>query len=289
MPPLPTVICREIAAADLTGVIALLRGGFPPKSKDAPWGDVFKKLAEHPTPPGLPKYGYLLESNGEPVGALLLIFSSVIVNGESGIRCNVSSWFVLPRYRSYAPLLSLRALKHKHVTYLNITPDPHTWPVLESQGYRRFSSGMFFAIPALRRSRSTARVTAATNELHLNADLHPFEIDVLLSHARYGCLSLICETDEGSHPFVFGLRWKFGIVPFVYLVYCRDLADVVRFAGPLGRFLLRKGIPLIALDSDGPIKELSGRYVDNQPKFFKGPERPRLGDVAYTERAMFGV
>jgi hypothetical protein len=25
------------------------------------------------------------------------------------------------------------------------------------------------------------------------------------------------------------------------------------------------------------------------PKYFKGPEKPRLGDLAYTEAAMFGM
>jgi hypothetical protein len=25
------------------------------------------------------------------------------------------------------------------------------------------------------------------------------------------------------------------------------------------------------------------------PKYFKGPDRPRLGDLAYTEIAMFGM
>jgi hypothetical protein len=35
---------------------------------------------------------------------------------------------------------------------------------------------------------------------------------------------------------------------------------------------------------------LIGRYFDaTMPKYFKGPDRPRLGDLAYTEAAMFGV
>ena len=35
--------------------------------------------------------------------------------------------------------------------------------------------------------------------------------------------------------------------------------------------------------------ELVGKYLDARPKYFKGPHRPRLGDLAYSELAMFPV
>jgi hypothetical protein len=31
-----------------------------------------------------------------------------------------------------------------------------------------------------------------------------------------------------------------------------------------------------------------GWYSPERPKYFRGPHRPRLGDLAYTERTMFG-
>ena len=73
-------------------------------------------------------------------------------------------------------------------------------------------------------------------------------------------------------------------------VYCGDVAEVVRFAGPLGRHLAARGLPFMVIDANGPIEGLTGRYFDNtQPKFFRGPARPRLGDLAYTEAALFGM
>ena len=77
-------------------------------------------------------------------------------------------------------------------------------------------------------------------------------------------------------------------MPFAYLAYCRQVDDFVRFAGPLERFLAWRGFPLVVLDSNGPVKGLVGRYFDGAPKYFKGPDRPRLGDIAYSERVMFG-
>jgi hypothetical protein len=55
-------------------------------------------------------------------------------------------------------------------------------------------------------------------------------------------------------------------------------------------FLLRRGLPLVILDANGPVRGLVGKYFDQtMPKYFKGPEPPRLGDLAYTETALFGV
>ena len=55
-----------------------------------------------------------------------LIFSEVATGATPKIRCNVSSWYVEPAFRSFASLLVLRALKNKDVTYLNISPAPAT-------------------------------------------------------------------------------------------------------------------------------------------------------------------
>jgi hypothetical protein len=73
------------------------------------------------------------------------------------------------------------------------------------------------------------------------------------------------------------------------LIYCRDLADFARFARPLGRHLLRRGIPWVAVDSNGPIPGLPGFFRKRgERQYFRGPDQPRLGDLAYTEAALFG-
>ena len=131
----PRINCREIGTADIDGIVNLLMSGFRDhhRTRDF-WVRAFKRLSEHPTPPGFPKYGYLLDCKGTPVGVILLIFSSILVNGETRIRCNVSSWYVEPAFRGYAAMLVSRALKYKHVTYFNITPAPHTAAHIGSAG-----------------------------------------------------------------------------------------------------------------------------------------------------------
>src|SRR5690242_14267315 len=140
--------CREIGSADVDRIADLLTRGFPVRSREF-WLRALKRLSEHPTPPGFPKYGYLLECNGNPVGVILLIHSHIEIRGEMRIRCNLSSWYVERSYRIYGAILVSQALKHREVTYFNITPDPSTLPILEAQGYVRYCSGRFISIPSL--------------------------------------------------------------------------------------------------------------------------------------------
>jgi len=290
LPPLPPRIhCREIGSADVDGIVNLLTTGFcNPYYTPGFWRQALKRLSEHPTPAGFPKYGYLLDCKGAPVGVILLIFSSIVVNGETRIRCSTSSLYVEPAFRGYTAMLISRALKHKHVTYFNITPAPHTLPMVEAQGYVRYCAGRFVSVPALSAWSYGSRVKAVAREICPDEDLSSSEIELLLTHANYGCISLICSSANRRHPFVFVRGRKFRWVPCAYLAYCRDLEDFVRFAGPLGRFLARRGFPLVVLDSNGPVRGLIGSYSAAFPKYFRGPDQPRLGDLAYSERVMFG-
>jgi hypothetical protein len=276
--------CRQIGSADIDGVVNLLTSGFRTRSRGF-WVRVFRRLSEHATAPGFPKYGYLLEAEGVPVGVVLLIFSSIAVNGDQQIRCSMSSWYVEPAYRVYGAVLVSHAMKHEPVTYFNITPLPHTLPILEAQRFTRYCDGRFVAIPAL--SPGSHCVAIVKPGIGVSGGLPQVEIDLLLAHETYGSISIVCRSTDGLHPFVFLPLQKAGVLQYAYLAYCRDLEEFVRFAGPVGRFLVQRGLPAVVVDANGPIHGLIGRYSGGFPKYFKGPDKPSLGDLAYTERVMF--
>ena len=118
----------------------------------------------------------------------------------------------------------------------------------------------------------------------------PHEQKLLLDHAAFGCTSIWCISRETIHPFVFRRRTVKGFIPCEQLIYCRDISDFIRFARPLGRFLARRGGFLVMIDANEPIKGLVGKYFGRKmQKYFMGQKQPRLGDLAYTEIAMFGV
>ncbi len=288
-PPAPHVTCREISVADFEELLRVLQKGFPGTSRDY-YVRVLERLTAHPTPQGFPKYGYVLVVDGAIVGVVLTIFSRMMVDGEDRVRINPANWYVDPEYRGYAAMMTSRLRTYKQATYLNITPAPHTWPMLEALGYRRFCNGGFFAVAALSGRSMTATVRRVTSGVESGAGLSAAEAELLRAHAGFGCISVVCEWKKRRYPFVFlrsRIRWKRMPMPYAQLIYCRDFESYVQLAGPLGRFLLRRGLPLVFSDANGPVPGLSGRYVAWGVKFARGPHLPRLGDLSYTEWAMF--
>ena len=285
----PGLRCRQIREADVDAVANLLARGFPNRNRRF-WRDALAQLTRREPPGDLPKYGYLLASGDRMVGAILLICASVPSRQGETNRCNVSSWYVEPAFRAYAPFLVAQALRHKDVTYLNVSPAPHTRPIIEAQGFARYCDGVFVALPMLSGWFGGEKVKVLPAQRTPAAPFNDGDRDMLVAHAALGCISVWCETAGRAFPFVFRLRKVRGVLPIAQLIYCRDIADFVRFAGPLGRYLALRGLPLVVLDANGPIPGLVGIYrPGSMPKYFKGPQRPRLGDLAYTEYAMLGV
>jgi hypothetical protein len=285
----PAIRCRQIIDSDVPEITALLARGFP--SRDAQfWSNALAQLGARQPPAGLPQHGYLLESDNRPVGAILLICAELRTADTSVRRCNLSSWYVEPAFRSYAALLVSRALAHKDVTFLNISAAPHTWPIIEAQGFLRYSDGVFVAVPALSGLFGSPGVAILDAHTRPSVAFDPLEQDILLQHADLGCISLWCATSERAYPFVFRPRRVKRLLPCAQLIYCRDVGDFVRFAGPLGRRLLRHGRPFVIIDANAPMRGLVGLYRrGSMPRYFKGPQKPRLGDLAYTEYAVLGV
>jgi len=278
---------RHILDSDLDSVIDLLTRGFKSRGKSH-WERSLMRLKAHPTPKWLPKFGCLLESDGVPVGVVLLIYSAIPAVHGCQTRCNISSWYVAPEFRSYASMLVGYAIRERNVIYVNISPAAHTLPIIQAQGFSRYSDGQFVCIPAMSRTSlgATSLVDVDPNEC---PDHGATENALLLDHKTHGCLSVWCKTADSAHPFVFMPRLARGL-PCVQLIYCRHTQEFVRFAGSIGRYLAARGRPLVILDSNNPIPGLFGKYFPNKaPKYYKGPDRPILGDLAYTEAVIFDL
>ena len=283
--------CREILGTDVEAVAELLTRGFG-RSREY-WLQGLRRQAVREVPQGYPRFGYMLDSGGVPVGALLLLYGLKTEGSETTVYCNLSSWYVEPAFRNYAPLLTKIAQKNKEVTYINISAATWTWPIIEMQGFRSYCSGLFFSIPAL--SLGGPRMTIET--ISPNTDtidgLSAAEVELLTRHARYGCLSLVCRTGIGKAlPFILQpLRIRKGWIaaPVMQLIYCRDIAEYIQCAGPIGRRLLSRGKVSVVLDANGHVPGLIGLYTELRGrKYFKGPHRPRLADLTDTELVLYG-
>jgi hypothetical protein len=273
---------RQIQEADLGAVAALLARGFRFRPKSY-WLRGFAKMAARSVPPDYPRYGLLVENEGRIVGAILTIYSRVPVNGGFAIRCNLSSWYLDPEFRGYAPLLA--SFRDSAVTYVNISPAPNTWATIEAQGFGCIREGWFLSLPALSRGGERGRIlplSAAPRDLPERA--------LLEEHAALDCTVLVLEAGGEHFPFVFAPRpLLHRALPGITLAYCRDFADYIRFAGPIGRYLLLRGMPAVVVDNDPRARELAGFPIEKSRRYYaRGPHSPRSGDLAYTETVFFG-
>jgi hypothetical protein len=271
----PRVGWRQIEEADLPSVVDLLVRGFA-------------RLRDHRGPPELPQFGYLLQCGGTPVGVVLTI-GSVRPPGETpAALCNLSSWYVEPAFRAYAPLLISAALRHKGVTFVNVSPAPHTIPIVEVQGFTRYSDGQFVAVPILAPAPGV-EVRLQEGDEAPKVPYDPLELALMRAHRAFGCIAIWAVTPERAFPFVFLPRRVNVAILCVELVYCPGLAAFIRFARPLGRALLRRGRGFILIDAPAPIAGLPGHYfAGKRPKYCRGAP-PRIGDLAFTEIPMFGL
>jgi len=284
--------CREISETDLDAVADLLTRGFVGRSREY-WMQGLRRQAVRKVPDGYPRFGYMLDNDGSPVGILLLLYAARHDGGEVAIQCNLSSWYVDPVFRGYAALLTKIAQRYKEVTYLNISAATFTWPIIEAQGFSSYCSGLFFSIPALSRVQSGMTVESIGPDTKAIEGLCDTEVELLTRHARYGCLSLVCRRPTGG-PFPFILlptRIRRGWIapPAMQLIYCRDIAEFVECAGAIGRTLIRRGKFSVILDANGAVAGLTGIFSEVRGrKYFKGPHRPRLADLTDTELVLYG-
>ena len=137
--PVSGVRCRQIGPSDLGSVADLLTAGFPRRDRNY-WLGGLRHLRDRSCPADTPRYGYMLEHENRPVGVLLLIFS--VRPGASGesLRCNVSSWYVVPEFRNLAPLLVLQGLRQRQATFINTSPADNTLTTIEAQGFGDFAT-----------------------------------------------------------------------------------------------------------------------------------------------------
>jgi hypothetical protein len=288
----PKIRCREIAVSDIDAVAELLTRGFVGRSRDY-WMQGLRRQAEREVPQNYPRFGYMLDNEGVPAGVLLLLYSTRLCGGETAIHCNLSSWYVEPEFRNYAPLLTKIAQRHKEVTYLNISPATWTWPIIEAQGFQSYCNGLFFSLPALSRAAPGMTVEIVPGDAGAVEGLETGDVELLARHAAYGCLSLVCRTATGrAFPFILlPMRIRRGWIapPAMQLIYCRDRSEYIACAGAIGRFLLRRGKISVILDSNGRVPGLAGVYTQARGrKYFKGPHRPRLADLTDTELVLYG-
>jgi hypothetical protein len=216
---------------------------------------------------------------------ILLITSRV--GGHT--RTNLSCWYVREPHRKYAGLLYLHALKPKHTTFLNLSPASHVTPIIETLGFRPYTSGVVlmdgrWAMKADSKANRIRPYTPATATALTACDVARAE-----RHIAYGCSALVAEVGGRARLVVYRMRKLRDLVPCAQMLWGRP-SDIIEVAPKLFRYLLPRGVPFLLFDV--PLGEEAppvGRFYSGQHvRYFKGEAPPETGDLCDTELAILG-
>ena len=240
------------------------------------WNKSLARIAARPAVEDMSRIGYTLETEAGLVGVILTLWSR---RGDA-LVCALSSWYVdRPYRRSHAASLPITATGIEGPLYLNTSPTDHTRKSMASMGWTQYNFGRSVAFPVL--AWGGGKVSEDIPENLPDRDL-------LEDHRAWGCVSLVCRKEGAVFPFVFRARKVSPLqLPIMELIYCRDTADFERCGAALGRWFLRRGS--LGFILDGKVKGMPSIYAEGkEPRLYKGPRKPRLNDLAYTEKVLVG-
>jgi hypothetical protein len=233
---------------------------------------------------GFPRYGYLVDADDAVQGLMLTITSD---HGVHGARTNFSSWYVREGYRQFATFLFRHALKLENTTFLNTSPSDHVLPIMKAFGFLPYTTGvvMFDLRTAMRRRSSRGGV----HRLGVGdvADLSEREGRLAEDHLRMGCDVLRVETDGRASLLIHRRKWIRRRLPCAQVI----LADpnlMAELAGPVMRALASRGSLLALCDVNQTPQPATGRVFPRGIRYFKGADAPAVGDLSYSELAVFG-
>lgn len=259
--------------------VALLTKGFPEKS-EAFWSRGLSLVSEHHARLNFGEIGQLLMKGDDAVGVLLTIKSRLPDEGRMVV--NLSSWYVEPSSRWFAPRMLQMASSSQEETFTDLTPSPEACKLNERLGFSTVTDYTLF-YPLLPKALGPARA-----RLRPLADVPPGALpaamrDMLEDHARFGCMVAVMEADGRHHPLVF-LKTMTKRLPTARLIYCEDRQLAQRHISAIARHLLRKGRLAMTMAASDEERDAGGFAVlKSAPMQVKGVWNPRFINETYSE------
>jgi hypothetical protein len=274
---------REITDDDLQAVHELLVEGFSLRSEDY-WTKGLANLGSLPRVDGFPRYGYVVDADDGPQGLLLTITSD---RGGQGARTHFSSWYVREPYRQFALSLFRHALELKSTTFINPSPADHILPILKAFDFEPYTTGMLMIdLRTAVRGRSSRGAVQRLGSGDF-AELPEPERRIAEDHLRMGCDVLRLETDARDGLLIHRRKWIRRVLPCSQVILA-DPELMIDLAGPVMRAFASRGSLLSLCDVGQTTRPAVGRVFPHGIRYFKGAAPPPVGDLSYSELAVFG-
>jgi hypothetical protein len=228
-----------------------------------------------------------MEQDSQLVGVLLVVWTPTNLLPKGQMRANLSSWYVKPEFRSFAAMLLAKVSRSAAVTYTNVSAAPNTIEICLALGFKQYTSGQSVCLPLLSYDQSVNRVS------HFEpgrSGLRPIDDEIAAKHVAMGCLAFVGQFDGKKCLFLFVRRRVKKWIPAAQLIFCENMDSFSSCARSLGWELAKHGLFLIICDANERLKHFPSVYFEGKvPKYFKGPDAPRIGDLSFTEIPVFGI
>jgi hypothetical protein len=132
-----------------------------------------------------PQRGYALYDGGKAVGFLGTLFSKRNIAGRIEPVCSLSSWTMLPDYRSEVLKLLMPILKLREHSILNPTPSPAAYGIFAQLGFVPLESERLILppVPGFRDTAGTLSGSFTTSKADLERELTGEERTVYEHHS----------------------------------------------------------------------------------------------------------
>ncbi|NWJ26306.1 hypothetical protein HWX89_18620 [Rhizobium sp. RM] len=238
------------------------------------------RVSAHHERRNLGSIGQLLMKKEEAVGVLLTLKSRL--PGSERPVVNLSSWYLDPSCRWFAPRMLQLASASADETYTDLTPSPEAATLNERLGFTTATDvTLFYPLPlkALRPSEA-----AVVDMRTVPQDAFSLDITQMLEdHRRLGCILAALRVDNSYHPLVF-LKTTTKRLPSARLIYCDNRHLAQKNLGAIARFLLKHGRIAMTMPCPQEDKNSGGFALHKTATTqVKGEWNARLVNETYSE------
>lgn len=227
-----TVEVAPITNADTAAVAEFLHTNL---SDRVPWE---RTCLTVPWKMGAPNHGFMLRDGQRVVGTVLALYSERLIAGRMERFCNLSSWCVLPSYRSQAISLLKVLLAQEGYHFTVLTPDVGPQEILAWLGFRQVDTAAAF-VPNLPWPTLPGRTKVSADPAVIERALGGTALQVYRDHAHaLGARHLVVIRGENSCHVMYR-EFRYKTVPlFAIVMHVSNPELFHRALIPLTRHLL---------------------------------------------------
>jgi hypothetical protein len=236
-----TVAVRPISDRELDAVGQFLHLTLNSRVSAAAW----VKAMTVPWPVNSPNRGFLLEDDGEVVGAYLAFYSNRVVDGHTEPFCNLGAWCVAESYRFHSAKLLKALLAQDGYTFTDLSPSGTVMAMNERLNFRYLDTATAL-IPCLPRPSVPGRWRVHTGAAIADV-LTGRDLSIYLDHRDTAAALHVVLSRGDQHCYVVFRRDRRKNLPlFASVLY---VSDPELFAAGIGVFtrhlLLRRRVLLL--------------------------------------------